>query len=336
MRPIAIISTVFFFLISGFSLLERSGIEGGEVPIGFPPVIHPEDNQPTAERWSLGKKLFFDPIMSADGTISCASCHAPEKAFSDDVALSPGVGGLIGTQNAPSLTNVAYNPYFTRAGGVPTLEMQILVPIQEHNEFGSNIIEIGERMSKDSSYVQMSRVAYGREPDAFVITRALACFERSLISGNSRYDQYEFQGDHTALNSLELEGKALFFSERAQCSSCHGGINFTDYSFQNNGLYEQYPDSGRIRFTELEADRDLFKVPSLRNIGYTAPYMHDGSIESLEAVIEHYSKGMNEHPHRAAQLKPFHFSKREKKSLLAFLRTLDDHSFVTNERFQNN
>ncbi|NNK81062.1 MAG: cytochrome-c peroxidase, partial [Flavobacteriales bacterium] len=150
------------------------------------------------------------------------------------------------------------------------------------------------------------------------------------------YDQYEFQGKESALNSLELEGKGLFFSERAQCSSCHGGFNFTDYSFQNNGLYQQYADSGRFRFTELEADRDLFKVPSLRNIGYTAPYMHDGSIESLEAVIEHYSKGMNEHPHRAAQLKPFHFNRREKKSLLAFLRTLDDHSFVTNERFQNN
>lgn len=327
---------VFFLLISGFSLFERPEIEVRDVPKGFPYIIHPEDNQPTEERWSLGKKLFFDPIMSEDGKISCASCHSPDKAFSDDVALSAGVNGLLGTQNAPSLTNVAYNPYFTRAGGVPTLEMQILVPIQEHNEFGSNIIEIAKRMSKDSSYVLMSREAYEREPDAFVITRALACFERSLISGNSRYDQFEFQGDFTALNSLEIEGKELFFSERAQCSSCHGGFNFTNYSFQNNGLYEQYADSGRFRFTELATDRDLFKVPSLRNIGFTAPYMHDGSIENLGEVIEHYSEGMTQHPHRAAQLKPFHFSKREKKSLIAFLRTLDDHSFISEERFKNN
>jgi cytochrome c peroxidase len=316
--------------------LENPEIKGGRLPEGFPEVLHPDDNQPTDARWRLGKKLFFDPIMSDDGTISCASCHAPEKAFSDDVPLSLGVKGLAGTQNAPSLTNVAYNPYFTRAGGVPTLEMQILVPIQEHNEFGSNIIEIAERMSTDSSYVRMSREAYDREPDAFVITRALACFERSLISGNSRYDHYEFQGNESALNSLELEGKELFFSDRAQCSSCHSGFNFTDYSFQNNGLYEQYADSGRFRFTGVDAERDLFKVPSLRNSGYTAPYMHDGSIKTLEEVIEHYSKGMVEHKHRAVQLKPFHFTKREKKSLLAFLKTLDDHSFISDERFQNN
>ncbi|MDA0973361.1 MAG: cytochrome-c peroxidase [Bacteroidetes bacterium] len=331
-----IITIAFFFLISGFSLVERLGVNGGDVPIGFPAVLHPEDNQPTYKRWALGKKLFFDPIMSDDGMISCASCHAPEKAFSDDVSLSLGVRGFVGTQNAPSLTNVAYNPYFTRAGGVPTLEMQILVPIQEHNEFGSNIIEIAERMSIDSSYVQMSREAYDREPDAFVITRALACFERSLISGNSRYDQYEFQGKKSALNSIEIKGKELFFSERSQCSSCHSGFNFTDYSFQNNGLYEQYADSGRFRFTGVEADRDLFKVPSLRNIGFTAPYMHDGSIETLEEVIEHYSEGLSEHRHRAAQLKPFHFNKTEKKSLLAFLKTLDDHSFISDERFHNN
>ena len=229
-----------FSLFSGFSFQDPQET-GSKLPKGFPEVIYPGGNEHTAERWALGKKLFFDPIMSDDGSISCSSCHAPELAFSDDIAMSLGVDNAQGTQNAPSLTNVAYHPYFTRAGGVPTLEMQILVPIQEHNEFNSNIIEIAERMSKDVEYVAMSQAAYDREPDAFVITRALACFERSLISGNSPYDRYSFHEESSALTQLEKSGMELFFSERAQCSSCHGGFNFTDYSFQNNGLYMQYP-----------------------------------------------------------------------------------------------
>lgn len=304
--------------------------------MGFPEVVHPADNEPNDARWRLGKKLFYDPIMSDDGTVSCASCHAPELAFSDDVALSAGIDGLIGTQNAPSLTNVAYHPYLTRAGGVPTLEQQILVPIQEHNELGSNIIEIAERMSDESVYVEMSAAAYGRRPDAFVITRALACFERSLISGNSRYDQYVYQDDVTALTDLEKEGMALFFSERAQCGSCHGGFNLTNYSFANNGLYLHYPDSGRQRLTGLEADRALFKVPSLRNVGYTAPYMHDGSLASLEEVVEHYSKGIAAHKNLSPLLRPLRFNKKEKKQLLAFLRTLDDQAFVSDVRLSIN
>jgi len=304
--------------------------------MGFPEVEHPADNQPNAARWALGKRLFYDPIMSDDGTISCASCHAPELAFSDNIDLSIGVKGLLGNQNAPSLTNVAYHPYLTRAGGVPTLEQQILVPIQEHNELGSNIIEIAERMSTDSVYVAMSKLAYDCSPDAFVITRALACFERSLISGNSRYDQYTYQGDKEAMSSLELEGRDLFFSDRAQCSSCHSGFNFSDYSFKNNGLYTQYADSGRYRLTLNEADRALFKVPSLRNSGFTAPYMHDGSIATLAGVIDHYSDGVSPHKNLSPNLRAFHFSPDEKQALLAFLSTLDDTTFTSDLRFQNN
>ncbi|NND77009.1 MAG: cytochrome-c peroxidase [Flavobacteriales bacterium] len=328
-----LISFIVFSLFSGFSFQDPQETRS-KLPKGFPEVIYPEGNEHTQERWALGKKLFFDPIMSDDGSISCSSCHAPELAFSDDLAMSIGVGNTLGTQNAPSLTNVAYHPYFTRAGGVPTLEMQILVPIQEHNEFNSNIIEIAERMSNDEEYVAMSQAAYERGPDAFVITRALACFERSLISGNSPYDRYTFHKERTVLNVLEKEGMELFFSERAQCSSCHGGFNFTDYSFQNNGLYIQYPDSGKLRFTRKESDRALFKVPSLRNNGFTAPYMHDGSIASIEEVLDHYSEGIRKHENLSSQLKAFHFSKKEKKQLIAFLGTLNDPSFVQDPRFK--
>ncbi|HHS95915.1 MAG TPA: hypothetical protein ENJ45_04930, partial [Phaeodactylibacter sp.] len=139
-----------------------------EVPAGFPDVVHPEENTFSELRWALGKKLFFDPILSLDSTISCASCHKPALAFSDDVPLSPGVENRQGIRNAPSLANVAYHPYYTREGGVPTLEMQVLVPIQEHNEFGFNIVLIAERLAHDSTYVQMAQAAYGRPPDAFV------------------------------------------------------------------------------------------------------------------------------------------------------------------------
>jgi len=323
-----------FIAILCVSWSSRVSFQGGsgynelEIPLGFPAIIYPEGNEPSESRWILGKKLFFDPIMSRDGSISCSSCHAPHLAFSDSVALSPGAGRAAGKRNAPSLSNVAYHPYYTRDGSIPTLEMQILVPIQEHNEFDSNILEIAERLSKDSAYCQMSRAAYGRMPDSYVITRSLANYERSLISGNSPYDQYTFQGNKKALTEHALDGMKLFFSERAQCSSCHGGFNFTDYGFENNGLYLQYPDSGRIRFSELETDRARFKVPSLRNLTYTAPYMHDGSKADLHAVIDHYSEGMQLHENLSKGLEPMHFTLKEKESLIAFLLSLNDSSFV--------
>lgn len=300
----------------------------------FPDVIHPADNEPSPERWALGRRLFFDPIMSRDRSISCASCHNPKLAFSDEIALSPGVDDLPGTQNAPTLANVAYHPYLTRAGGVPTLEMQILVPIQEHNEFDTNIITIAERLGEDSSYVDMSQAAYGRDPDAFVITRALACFERSLISNQSRYDLYLAGDEDAQLTELELAGKELFFSDRAMCSTCHSGFNFTDYSFRNNGLYIQYPDSGRLRFTGDEMDRARFKVPTLRNLSFTSPYMHDGSLPDIESVIEHYSNGIQPHKNLSEGLKPYEFTSQEKSQLVAFLKTLDDKSFTEDKRFQ--
>jgi cytochrome c peroxidase len=330
---------VFFIVLLIVSWAFRVSTDGGpgyhepDIPAGFPEVAYPAGNEPTQARWELGKKLFFDPIMSRDLSISCSSCHAPHLAFSDSVPLSPGVDSAAGKRNAPSLTNVAYHPYFTRDGGVPTLEMHILVPIQEHNEFDTNILIIAERMAQDSSYTKMSRAAYDRVPDSFVITRALANYQRSFISGNSPYDQYAFQGKKSALNDLEKEGMDLFFSERARCTSCHGGFNFTDYGFENNGLYVQYADSGRIRFSELETDRDRFKVPSLRNLSYSAPYMHDGSIADLESVIEHYSEGIQPTKNLSNELEPLHFSAREKQQLLAFLMSLNDPSFV--EKFSS-
>ncbi|MBL7806067.1 MAG: c-type cytochrome [Saprospiraceae bacterium] len=306
------------------------------VPPGFPDPVFPDGNELTPARWVLGKKLFYDPVMSNDSTISCASCHHAAKAFSDTLAFSPGVAGRPGTRNAPTLANIGYHPYFTREGGVPTLEMQILVPIQEHNEFDFNILLIVERLLRDTSYVRMSREAYGRDPDAFVITRSIACFERTLVSGNSRYDRHFFQGESGALTAAEKRGMELFFSEKTDCSRCHGGFNFTNYAFENNGLYTDYTDPGRFRLTELESDRARFKVPTLRNAALTAPYMHDGSLPTLEAVIEHYDSGGRAHPNKSALIRPLALSAAEKADLVAFLNSLTDEAFVSNPKFRQN
>ncbi len=305
-----------------------------EVPEGFPEIPAPPDNTFTVERWELGKKLFFDPIMSRDSSISCASCHQVEFAFSDNHRVSEGVDGNAGVRNAPTLTNVAYHPYFTREGGTATLEMQIQIPIQEHDEFDFNILQIAERMSADETYVEMAQLAYGRLPDAFVITRALSCFERSLISGNSRFDKYYYQGDLHMLTDLERKGMSIFFGEQGKCSHCHNGFNFTNYAFENNGLYESYVDNGRFRLTQLEEDLARFKVPTLRNIDLTAPYMHDGRISTLEKVIEHYVTGGKTHPNKNPILEPLSLSKEDQEALLAFLKSLTDETFVNNPIFQ--
>lgn len=304
------------------------------VPPGFPAPEFPAGNELTEARWALGKRLFYDPVLSSDSTRACASCHALAHAFSDTVALSPGVAGRPGTRNAPTLANIGYHPYFTREGGVPTLEMQILVPVQEHNEFDFNILFIADRLKRDSSYVQMSQAAYGRAPDAFAITRAIACFERTFVSGQSRYDAYTYQGQSTALSAAERRGLDLFFSEKTHCSGCHSGFNFSNYAFENNGLYTDYADPGRFRLTGLESDRARFKVPTLRNIALTAPYMHDGALPDLAAVVEHYDSGGRPHPNKSPLVQPLGLSAAEKADLVAFLRALTDEAFVHNTKWK--
>ncbi|MBP8086619.1 MAG: cytochrome-c peroxidase [Saprospiraceae bacterium] len=305
-----------------------------EIPDGFPSIDFPEENTFTQARWELGKKLFYDPVMSVAGTISCASCHKPGLAFSDHTPVSFGVEDRLGTRNAPSLANVAYQPYFLREGGVPTLEMQVLVPIQEHNEFDFNIVLLAEKLNTDTTYVKMAMNAYNRAPDAFVITRAIACFERSLLSGNSPYDQYIKNNNTNAMTDAQIRGMNLFFSERTNCSTCHSGFNFTNYAFENNGLYIQYADIGRMRLTLKEEDRALFKVPGLRNIEMTGPYMHDGSIQTLQQVIDHYQSGGMDHPHKNPILKPLDLTTPEQKDLIEFLKALTDDTFLTNPIFK--
>jgi cytochrome c peroxidase len=303
-----------------------------EVPKGFPPIPFPEDNRFSEARWELGKKLFYDTRMSLDGTISCASCHAPQLAFADTQAFSPGVFNRPGVRNAPSLANVAYQPYFLREGAVPSLEMQVLVPIQETNEFNHNIVDLAEEIAAIPKYVQLSQEAYNRNPDAFVITSAIATFERTLVSGNSLYDQF-LNGNTDALSESQKRGMELFFGTKTNCSSCHMGFNFTDYSFENNGLYANYPDMGRERLTNNPADRALFKTPSLRNVAVTPPYMHDGSLKTLEEVVAHYNTGGAVHPNKSPLVTPLQLKQQEMADIVSFLESLTDESFIQNPVF---
>ncbi len=306
----------------------------GEIPHGFPPIAYPSDNAFTKDRWELGRKLFYDPILSIDNTISCASCHKPEIAFSDNLPVSEGVFSRKGVRNSPSLANIAYHPYLMREGGVATLEMQVLVPVQEHQEMGFSLPGAAIRMKNDSAYVRLTNKAYQRNPDPYTITRALAVFERTLISGNSFYDNYVINPESKLLDDAQKRGLELFFSKRTDCSSCHGGFNFTDYRFANNGLYEDYSDEGRMRLTGKEEDRAVFKVPSLRNVALSAPYMHDGSIKTLKDVIAHYNEGGKNHINKSHLIRPLGLSHQEKNDLVRFLESLTDNTFIQNPAFR--
>jgi cytochrome c peroxidase len=296
------------------------------IPKGFPNPEIPEDNELNKERIHLGKKLFFDKILSRDSSISCASCHKPEYAFTDGLKKAVGIKNRSVIRNTPTLTNIVYNKNFLRDGVNPSLEAQVLVPIHEKNEFDFHILLVAERLKKKPEYLDLFEKAYGGIPTPKLITKAIACYERTLISGNSRYDQYVYQNKNHVLSSSEKKGMDLF--NKLYCVSCHSGFNFSNGEIVNNGLYEKYEDVGKMRVSLNEIDNGCFKVPTLRNIALTAPYMHDGSLQTLEEVIDHYMKGGNKHPNKHPFIKPFMLSKSDRKNLVSFLRSLTDSSFT--------
>jgi cytochrome c peroxidase len=294
------------------------------IPKGFPLPKFPSDNQPTEARILLGKKLFEDPILSRDFTISCKTCHLKNMAFSDQQKLSAGIENRKGIRNTPGLFNIAYNKSFFWDGGVPTLEQQVLAPIENPLEMDFNVSDAVERLEKDEEYRKLFRKAYNQEPSIYSLTRAIANYERTLLSGNSRFDDYQQNKNMNALNESEKNGMEIFFGEKGECFHCHSGFNFTDNSFMNNGLYENYADSGRQRVTQNEEDKGKFKVPSLRNINLTPPYMHDGSLATLEEVIDHYNSGGKNNINKSFFIKPLGLSEGEKKDIVNFLKSLTE------------
>ncbi len=327
---------VFLFLLFQGTSCQKTELPitlGYSYPRGFPAMEIPLENQFDPIRIELGKKLFFDPVLSSDSTISCGSCHLPGFAFSDTLKVSLGVKNRMGARNTPSLANVGYQRVLLREGGVPTLEMQVLVPVQEHNEFDSDLLMIAKKISANPVYRELANKAYGRDPDPWVITRAIAAFERSLISGDSDFDKWFYKGNPWYMTASSKRGFQLFTSERLACSQCHSGFLFTNQDYTNNGLYEVYPDSGRIRLTGLDGDRASFKIPSLRNVAVTAPYMHDGSLVTLEEVIEHYVSGGTQHANKSPLIKPIVLNMMERQDLIHFLESLTDQAFLTNSKF---
>ncbi|MEY3398623.1 MAG: hypothetical protein RL220_1217 [Bacteroidota bacterium] len=304
-----------------------------KIPAGFEEPFIPSDNQPSAARIELGRRLFYDTRLSRTLETSCGTCHVQSSAFTDGQSVSTGIEGQSGKRNAPTLANLAWHPYFMMEGGVPTLELQALAPIHDTTEMGFNVLEIAKLLQKDQLLQKLSLEAYDRNIDPYVITRALACFQRSMISGDSHYDRHVSNPEKFPLSDAEQRGKDLFFSKRTACSECHRAPMFTDFGFYNVGLYKHYKDPGRERVTYLPADSGKFKTPTLRNIELTAPYMHDGSMYSLEEVIRLYSEGGENHPAKDPKIRRLNLSEQEQADLVAFLKTLTDWNFVQNKDF---
>lgn len=295
-----------------------------ELPTGVPMPAVPADNPLTLASVQLGRKLFFDPRLSRPEGTSCATCHITTRAFADTTVKSVGAQGLKGLRNSPSLGNVAYHPGLFRDGGVPNLELQVLAPLHDHLEMNSDINAVSAALRSDPEYARMSIQGYGEPLTPWVITRAIANYERTLLSGWSRYDRY-LQGDPGALTAQEQEGLQLFMSPTLNCSACHGGFDLSDHGFYNVGTAMDYgADPGRQRITLDPADEGKFKVPSLRNVALTAPYMHDGGMSTLEEVVDHFATGGLPHPNRSPLMQPFALTASQRDALVAFLRSLTD------------
>lgn len=326
-----------------------------QIPQGFPKPIVPVDNPMSEAKVSLGETLFFDENLSFNQTLSCASCHQPQFAFAQNSAFSVGATGQVLRRNSQALINVAYNSNLTWAhSGLNTIEQQILIPM-----FAEDPIELGitgheeEVLSRfnTEAYQNLFTQAFDKATANYqLIVYALASYVRSLNSFNSAFDRYAYFADDSAMSEAALRGMDLFFSERLECFHCHGGFNFTQSSqhqnqrldlrpFHNTGLYNEdgagsFPlsDQGLIEVSLEPDDMGRFRAPTLRNINHTAPYMHDGSLATLSAVIDFYAaggrgEGVNS-PFKSPFIKGFELKTSEKQDLLAFLVSLSDHAFL--------
>lgn len=306
------------------------------------PVI-PTSNPQTVEGVALGKKLFFDPILSANNTQSCADCHAPENAFSDADRFSDGVDGIRGNRNSMPLFNLAWNydEKFFWDGRSFSLEHQAFIPVSDPIEMKSSWKELEIELQQHPEYPKLFQQAFGTSTiDSTLVTKAIAQFERTLISSNSKFDKY-LLGEAT-LTPQELNGFNVFMDEtKGDCFHCHGSDKnplWTDNKFHNNGLDDSFTDLGLGKVTGDPADNGKFKSPSLRNLAFTAPYMHDGRFATLDEVINHYSEGLKNSPTIDPLMKKVaqggvQLSDTDKADLKAFLLSLSDNEFINHSDF---
>ncbi|WP_420551765.1 cytochrome-c peroxidase [Tenacibaculum aiptasiae] len=307
------------------------------------PVI-PSNNPLTKEGIALGKKLFFDKILSKDNTQSCATCHDPKRAFTDETRFSDGVNGNFGSRNSMPIFNLAWNfdERFAWDGKELSLERQALEPVRNPIEMHSKWTDVAQRIQNHAEYPTLFKQAFGNvKIDSTLITKALAQFERTLISGDSKFDQFLL--GKVQLTPEEKNGFDVFMDEtRGDCFHCHGSNNnplWTDNKFHNNGLDATFTDLGLGKVTGDPNDNGKFRTPSIRNLKFTAPYMHDGRFATIEEVIEHYSTGLKASPTIDPLMKKVNqggvnISNKDKADLKAFLLTLTDNNFVNNPDFQ--
>lgn len=300
-----------------------------EPPLGLPPVYWPEDNPYSRGKAELGRMLYYDTRLSADQTVACATCHSPEHAFTDGAAVSTGIKKQKGGRSAPTVINRAYSTLQFWDGRAPSLEEQAKGPLANPLEMTTfEDAAIAHKSCVDClkaipGYVRLFKQVYGTEDfNIDHVAKAIATFERTVLSGNSPFDRYR-AGDRKAMSDEQVRGMDVFF-KKAKCDSCHIGFNFTDGSFENVGIGmdKPSPDLGRFMVTRREDEKGAFKTPTLREVANTAPYMHDGSLKTLEEVVEHYNRGGIKNPWLDERLKPLNLSATEKSDLVAFLKAL--------------
>jgi cytochrome c peroxidase len=303
-----------------------------KVPLGLPAVPVPSDNPPTAEAIALGRRLFYEKMLSADGTVACASCHNPKLGFSDANVHSLGVGGKTGTRNAPTVINAAYAPLQFWDGRSPSLEDQAGGPIANPVEMNQSHDVCVTKLGGSPEYKAAFEKVFGPGPVTIgKVEKALASFERTVLSGNSPFDRYEYGGEKSAMTPAALRGMELFRDkDRGNCIACHTidakFALFTDGKFHNIGAgvngEGDLTDLGRYKETKADRDKGAFKTPTLRNVALSAPYMHDGSFKTLRDVVDYYAGGGNSNPHLDKDMKSIPLSGAERADLVAFLESL--------------
>ncbi|MGH1366079.1 MAG: cytochrome-c peroxidase [Calditrichia bacterium] len=307
-------------------------------PENFPDPTYTFSNNPISkEGFELGKKLFFDPQLSRDGSVSCNNCHIQATGFADSQQhpLSIGVDNRIGMRNAPSLTNLAFMENFFWDGGVTHLDFVPLNAIESEIEMDEMLSNVVRKLNDDREYPELFKQAFGADSVSLPhMLQALSQFNVMMVSANSKYDKY-VRNEGAILNNEELAGRNVF---QAKCATCHSGELFTDHSFKNNGLADTFPDSGRERITEAASDIGKFRIPSLRNVARTAPYMHNAKFWTLEEVLDHYESGVIDSPTLAPELKQngqlgISLTEEEKRQIIDFLETLSDFDFVADTKF---
>jgi cytochrome c peroxidase len=294
-----------------------------KIPLGLGSRSVPKDSPLTQARVNLGRKLFFDPILSANNTVACATCHQPAHGFASAQARPRGIRGRQVARRAPSLLNRAYGTSFFWDGRGSSLEEQALIPIASPTEMGSSVAAAVKRLRANKGYKAQFEAAFDDGVTSSNLARAIASFERVLLRGDSRVDRFRRNGDHDALTARERQGLWLYES-KGRCWRCHRGANFTDEGFHNTGVSwgNKPTDLGRYAVTKKAADKGKFKTPSLRGVALTGPYMHDGSLKTLKDVVKFYNKGGTANPNLDAAMAPLDLSPEEIRDLVAFLKAL--------------